>query len=181
MSSCNSDYIPKPRAYPKFTLPEKAYQHFNSPYCPFQFEYPVYADIVRDTVFFNELAPDQCWLNLRFNKLGSKLHLSYKPLGSYRLDKLLDDTHFLTFKHTIKAEYIDEQAINRSDGLRGLIYHIGGNAASSIQFYLTDSSNHFLRGALYFGSTPNADSLRPIIEFINADIQHMINTFQWTE
>jgi hypothetical protein len=37
-----------------------------------------------------------------------------------------------------------------------------GNAASSTQFYVTDSTTHFLRGVLYFYSAPNADSLKPV-------------------
>jgi hypothetical protein len=37
-----------------------------------------------------------------------------------------------------------------------------------------------MRGALYFDSTPNADSLRPVQDFLQKDIEHLINTFKWS-
>jgi gliding motility-associated lipoprotein GldD len=84
-------------------------------------------------------------------------------------------------KHITKANSIDEKIINNSnDRVFGLIYNISGSgAASTYQFYLTDSTSHFLRGALYFYFKPNNDSIAPVIDFIKQDINHLIKTFRW--
>jgi len=55
----------------------------------------------------------------------------------------------------------------------------GADAASTYQFYLTDSTSNFLRGALYFDLVPNNDSLSPVIDFLKADIEQMITSFRW--
>ncbi|PIV58809.1 MAG: gliding motility lipoprotein GldD, partial [Bacteroidetes bacterium CG02_land_8_20_14_3_00_31_25] len=52
-------------------------------------------------------------------------------------------------------------------------------AASNIQFYVTDSIRHFVRGALYFETKPNKDSLAPIINFIEQDVTHLVETLRW--
>ncbi|NOZ45910.1 MAG: gliding motility lipoprotein GldD, partial [Chlorobi bacterium] len=69
--------------------------------------------------------------------------------------------------------------INYDDNVYGILYDIKGNAASSINFFVTDSTQHFLRGALYFNSKPNKDSLAPVVDFIRKDIVHLMETFKW--
>jgi gliding motility-associated lipoprotein GldD len=61
----------------------------------------------------------------------------------------------------------------------GLIYDIEGNTASSLQFYVTDSTKHFIRGALYFNVRPNIDSVKIVLEFLKKDVLHLIQTLQW--
>ena len=85
----------------------------------------------------------------------------------------------LTFKHTIKADYIDERIITTPHQVSGMLYEVGGDAASNAQFFLTDSSQHFIRGSLYFNNPPNEDSLRPVIHFVKLDLFHLIETFRW--
>lgn len=179
--SCEEEvHTPKPRAYFRIELPEKNYTLFAPPDCPFSFEYPTYARIHRDTAFFDEDVSDQCWFNIDFESLGGVIHISYKPINRQQtLYKLREDAHKLTFKHTIRADYIDEQPISNAHGASGLLYDVGGNAASNVQFFLTDSIRHYLRGALYFSTTPNADSLSPVIKFVRQDMLHLINTFRW--
>lgn len=92
----------------------------------------------------------------------------------------LEDARTMVYKHTVKADAINEKAfINKEKKVYGVLYDIKGNAASSVQFYLTDSVTHFLRGALYFNAEPNKDSLAPAIKFIHQDIERLIETFQW--
>jgi len=179
--SCQEEvFTPKPRAYFRIDLPEKKYQLFQPSDCPFQFEFPVYAKVNRDTTFFEEKTEDRCWLNINFESLGGMIHISYKPITKEQsLFKLSEDAHKLTFKHTIRADYIDERLIRNSYGVAGTLYDVGGNAASNIQFFLTDSSTHYLRGALYFNTAPNADSLSPVVKFVREDMVHLIETFQW--
>ena len=180
LSSCSETFTPKPRSYFRLVLPEKAYNEYQSADCPFRFEYPAYAAIERDTTFFNEPTENSCWMNIDFKELGGKLHISYKEINAQNsLSKLLEDSHKLTFKHTRKAQYIDENILNNNHGATGVLYEIGGNAASNAQFFLTDSVKHYIRGSLYFSSTPNEDSLAPVIKFVKEDMMKMITSFRW--
>lgn len=167
---------PKPRAYFRIDFPEKKYVLYDST-CPFTFEMPVYSKMETDK---NERA-EPCWLNLNFPKFQGTLHLSYKPVNN-NVASYLEDTYTLAAKHQIKASGITEQLIVKDSArVYGLIYQIKGNAASSVQFFLTDSVHHFIRGALYFNVAPNIDSIAPVIEFIEKDIQQMISTFKWKD
>ncbi|HXH20007.1 MAG TPA: gliding motility lipoprotein GldD [Chitinophagales bacterium] len=180
ISGCSDEYTPKPRGYFRIELPEKSYRQYSSDECPFRFQYPVYAAIERDTMFFDEPAENPCWLNIDFKDLGGKIHLSYKEISEQNsLSKLLEDSHKLTFKHTSKAQYIDETSLKNEHGVSGILYEIGGNAASNAQFFLTDSLRHYIRGSLYFSATPNEDSLAPVIQFVKEDMIRMIESFEW--
>lgn len=171
---------PKPRGYFRIDLPEKKYQTFNDPGYPYTFEYPVYANIVKDTLFFDEKAENPWWINVDFPAFNGKIYMSYKEVGPRNtLDRLVNDAFKLTYKHTYKAESIEERDIHTSNHVHGLFYEVGGNAASAKQFYATDSGHHFLRGALYFYAPPNADSLAPLHRFLEEDMWHMVETLKW--
>jgi gliding motility-associated lipoprotein GldD len=165
---------PKPRSYFRISFPEKKYIKYDS-VCPFTFDIPAYSRMDRDRNY----GAEPCWLNLNFPSFNGTLHLSYKPVNG-NIKQYLEDTYSLAAKHQIKASGIEEHLISRdSSKVYGLIYEIKGNAASSIQFFLTDSTHHFLRGALYFNVAPNIDSIAPVLEFIKKDINQMISTFEW--
>jgi gliding motility-associated lipoprotein GldD len=84
--------------------------------------------------------------------------------------------------HITKADAINEQLINDSEKrIFGIFYDLKGNTASAVQFYVTDSTKHYLRGSLYFEAEPNADSLAPVIEFFREDVIHLIETLKWKE
>lgn len=179
-ATCNDNYTPKPIAYHKIDFPEKDYQPSEIKHCPFSFEYPTYTTIEKDSVFFNEKVENPCWMDIKFNNFKGVLHLSYKEIEQATdFAKYVDDAHKLTFKHTVKAESIDEYEIETPNKVGGIIYEVGGEAASSVQFFLTDTTAHFLRGALYFNNTPNADSIAPVVKFVRADMMHLIETFEW--
>lgn len=178
--SCNSDYTVKPRGYFKIDLPEKSYQVFNAPGYPYQFEYPAYGQIVKDSLFFDERTENPYWINIDFPKLGARIHLSYKNIGTNRFDSLVNDAYTLSYKqHTYKASAIDPQPFTTPLGVEGVFFTLKGNTATAHQFFATDTTKHFLRGALYFSATPNEDSLRPVTSFLRADLEHLINTLQW--
>ncbi len=178
--SCNEEYTPKPKGYFRISFPEHEYKIYSPEYCPFSFEYPVYANISRDTVFLDTLPENPCWMDINFPDLNGSIYLSYKEINKdHGLAKLIEDFHVLAFKHTVKASGIDESIINSENHVYGLYYNIEGNAASNIQFFATDSFNHFIRGSLYFNNAPNADSLAPVIHFVEKDIRHMIGTLKW--
>jgi gliding motility-associated lipoprotein GldD len=176
--SCGGDedetIAPKPRTYFRLTFPEKKYVPYNSA-CPFTFEMPAYSKISAD----KNAGAEPCWINLDFPSFNGTLHLSYKEVKG-NLAAYLEDTYTLVTKHQVKASGIEERLIsNDSSKVYGLLYNIGGNAASSVQFYITDSSKHFIRGALYFNAVPNTDSIQPVTDFIREDIYHMIESFSW--
>lgn len=177
--SCNSPYIPKPAGYFKINLPEKKYQQFNQPGYPYTFEYPTYARVVKDSTFFGDSTENPWWVNVEFPQFSARIYLSYKVIGEYKLDKLLNDAFDLTNKHTVKASYIDDSLMNVSDNVHGEFFKVEGDVATANQFFLTDSTHNFLRGALYFDATPNEDSLQPVNHFLVNDMKHLINTFHW--
>lgn len=178
--SCSDDedetYIPKPKGYFRIDFPEKKYKLYDS-ICPYKFEIPVYSFIDQD----KHLGAEPCWLNVNYPKFNAQLHLSYKVVNN-NLKTYLDDSRDFAIKHQIKATGLDETVIIRdSSEVYGLVYDISGNTASNIQFYLTDSTKHFLRGALYFNSIPNVDSLKIVVDFLRKDIIQMIKTFEWKD
>lgn len=175
-------YTPRPRAYPKVEYPQKAYQLFDESYCNFTFEYPRYAEIQQDTLFFGEKPAHPCWFDLFIPAFDSRLYCSYYPIegeGSY--EKLKSDAFELAAWHNKKANFIQEAPIKKEGNVNGFAFIIEGPAASPFQFYVTDSTKHFLRGALYFNTQARPDSLRPVYKFVEEDILHMIETFRWKE
>jgi gliding motility-associated lipoprotein GldD len=174
-SSCGQTYTPKPHAYFRIDFPEKEYVMLDSAHYPYRFEYPVYAKIKEDKGRIAEAY----WINIAFPGYNAKVHLSYKEIQD-NLTELIEDSRILAYKHTIKADAINERMfIDREDDVYGLLYDIKGNAASSVQFFISDSVQHFLRGALYFHARPNIDSLKPAVEFFRKDIMHLIETTHW--
>lgn len=173
--SCENSYTPKPRGYFRIDLPQKQYVVFDSTF-PYRFERPVYTTITNDPYSPNE----KYWINLNFTPFNATLHISYKKVKG-NLVTYLEDSHKLVSKHIPKADAIyDSLVIDRDRNIFGLIYKIeGAGAASPYQFFLTDSISNFVRGSLYFNTVPNNDSLEPVINFVTADIEHLINTFQW--
>ena len=177
--SCNSTFVPKPRGYFVIDLPKKEYKLFNQSGYPYTFEYPVYANIIKDTAFFGEITENPWWINVDFPKFNSRIYVSYKEIGKNKLDKLINDAFTLTNKHTSKAISIDDSLINTSNNVHGIFFKVGGNVATANQFFITDSVKNFLRGALYFDATPNEDSLGIVNDFLLQDMKHMISTFKW--
>ncbi|MEB0263776.1 MULTISPECIES: gliding motility lipoprotein GldD [unclassified Mucilaginibacter] len=172
----NADYSPKPRGYYRIVYPAKQYQPYTEG-CPFTFDYPKYSKVEPD----KSRGAKPCWQNIQFPQFNATLHLSYESITSKKeFNELIEDAHKLSFKHSVKATSIDEGVIAYPDRkVYGIYYTIDGNAASSAQFYLTDSTKHYLRGALYFNSEPRLDSIQPVLNFIKKDVDLMIKSFRW--
>ena len=180
--SCNSDYTVKPRGYFKIDFPEKKYQQFENPAYPYSFEYPVYGEIVKDSLFFEEETENPYWINIDFPRFNGRIHMSYKQVGKNHFDSLVNDAFTLSYKqHTYKASAIEPVPFTTPNNLSGVYFSLKGNTATANQFFATDSTRHFLRGALYFEAAPNEDSLRPVNDFLQKDLQHLINTLRWRD
>ncbi len=177
ISACDDDdalYSPKPKGYVRIDFPKKEYTLYDNN-CPYSFEIPTYAKPVYDL----RKDADPCWFNLQFPQFKATIHFSYKTVNN-NLTEYLNDSHDFATRHEIKATGIEQLPIMRDSArVYGLIFDIGGNTASSVQFYLTDSTKHFLRGALYFNSTPNIDSLKIVVDYIKQDIMHLVQTTRW--
>jgi gliding motility-associated lipoprotein GldD len=191
-------YTAKQKGYYKIEFPPHTYQSFDKPGFPYRFEYPVYAAITQDSTYFSDQPENPYWINIDFPQFHGKVYISYIEIGgksrfkkhlangSYvdsvgynTFDGLLASSYALTYKHTSKASSIDDSLFTTPNGVRGIYFKIGGNAATANQFLVTDSVKHFLRGALYFDATPNADSLGIVNQFLQQDMKHIINTLTW--
>lgn len=181
-SSCNNNYtVGKKKGYFKIDFPEKKYQLFDQPDYPYSFEYPVYAKIVKDTTFFEDKPENPWWINVDIPQFAGRIYISYKVITSRnKLDSLVGDAFKMVYKqHTTISTGITDSVMKTPNGVEGIYFSLAGNTATANQFFLTDSTKHFLRGALYFNATPNADSLEIVNDFLKQDIKHLINTLKW--
>ena len=179
--SCNSNYtIGKKKGYFKIDFPEKKYQLFDWPGYPYTFEYPVYASVIKDSTFFGDKAEDW-WINIDLPRFEGRIYISYKEIGSRnKLDSLVNDAFKMAYKkHADISTGIVDSLMTTPHKVEGIYFNLAGNTATANQFFLTDSTKHFLRGALYFNATPNADSLLIVNDFLKKDLQHLINTLRW--
>lgn len=180
LAACTSETvnIPKPKGYFRIKFPQKAYQTYRGG-CPFTFDYPVYAQMAVD----EDRNAKPCWNNLNFDQFNAQLHLTYYGVFSEKnYNEMTESARTLAMKHTIKANAIDQKLISYPERkVYGIYYAIEGNTASAVQFFLTDSAKHYLRGALYFNERPQYDSIQPVIKFIKKDIDRMIETFKWKD
>jgi gliding motility-associated lipoprotein GldD len=197
--SCNSNYTSRKKGYYKIDFPQRKYVSFQKEGFPYTFEYPVYANVIKDSTYFDSNPENPYWINIDFPQFGGRLFLSYKIIGgnavykikqangSYKdslgtnvFDNMVSDAFNLTNKNQAVTNSIKDSIMHTPNGVTGIFFRVGGNAATAKQFFLSDTSKNFIRGALYFDVTPNVDSLRPVQDFLQVDIDHMINTFKWT-
>ncbi len=198
MMACNSPYTSKKEGFFKISLPQKSYLLFDEPGFPYSFEYPAYAKIIKDSTYFDANPENDYWRNIDFVDLNAKIFLSYKAIGGKALykikqpngtykdsfginvyDKMINDAFKLTSKNEDVATYKKDSLFKTANNIAGLLFKLGGNAATQRQFFMTDTTKNFIRGALYFYAPPNADSVKPVVDFIQQDIDHMITTFKW--
>jgi gliding motility-associated lipoprotein GldD len=174
--ACSRDYQPKPKGYNRLTLPPLEYQ-LSPDSLPYQFEYSTHARLLRDSSWFSE----KHWVEIYYPDLKANIHITYKKLNNREdfLKELLDDSYNLTSKQQIKASGIDELITVTPSGKTAVIAEIAGEVPSQFQFTMTDSTRNFLRGALYFNTRVQNDSLAPAIDFMKKETLHFINTLQW--
>jgi len=199
LTACNSTYTSKKTGYYKIDFPERKYTSFQQEGYPYNFEYPVYARVVKDSTYFDKDTQNPYWINIDFPRFGARIFLSYKAVGgksTYKVkqangtykdslginvfDYMVKDAFELTNKNEPVASSMDDSLFHTSNGVTGVFFRVGGNAATARQFFMSDTTKNFFRGALYFDVTPNADSLRPVLDFLQKDLDHLINTFKWT-
>lgn len=180
LQACNSPYPHRKKGYFNIEFPEKQYQTFDKPGYPYTFEYPVYSTVIKDSTFFGDKAEDW-WINIDVPQFGGRVYISYKKITNrYQIDTLVEDAYKMARKqHITISTGIDDSLMKTPNGAEGMYYSLQGNTATANQFFLTDSTHHFLRGALYFNANPNADSLGIVNNFLKQDLFHLINTLKW--
>jgi gliding motility-associated lipoprotein GldD len=181
--SCREVAVPKPKGYFRIDLPSHDYVTFNHDPggkndLPLTFEYPSYGKISYQTD--SEREPG--WFNIDFGSYDARIYLTYKDIKN-NLDTLLEQTYKMNFQnHITKADAINEELISDPERrVYGILYDLKGNTATSVQFFVTDSTRHFFRGSLYFFAEPNPDSLAPVTDFFREDILHIIETLKWKD
>ncbi len=198
LTSCNATYTSKKKGYFKINFPERKYVQFQQPGFPYTFQYPAYANVVKDSTYFDSNPENPYWINIDFPQFGGRIFLSYKIIGGKALykikqqdgkykdslginvfDNMVNDAFNLTNKNEAITSSIKDSIMHTPNGVTGVFFKVGGNAATAKQFFLSDTTKNFIRGALYFDVTPNADSLMPVQNFLQTDIEYMINSFKW--
>ncbi len=167
--------MPKPRGYFRIDLPEKSYTPYQS-LCAAWMEVPSYSKV---EVITNKNSRDSCWFNIFYPRLQARIHCTYLPIDR-NFEKLITEAYNFAVSHEVKATALKRTLVEDSTrNVFGIIYDIEGEAASQIQFFLTDSTTHFFRGSLYFFNPPNPDSVAPVLSFIKEDILHLTQTLRW--
>jgi gliding motility-associated lipoprotein GldD len=174
LMSCHN-YTPRPYGYFRIDLPQHAYRAFDKGY-PYSFDMSTFA---ADSVV--RAKSEEYWINIYYPKLNGCIYLSYKPIHN-NLQTIAEDCRTFVYKHTIMAESITERRFeNKKAKVYGILYDIKGDAASPLQFMMTDSIHHVLRGALYFNNIPNKDSIAPVLNYVRKDVLKMIETLHWNK
>jgi gliding motility-associated lipoprotein GldD len=178
-TACNSRFTPKETGYPAVSFPKKVYLAGAVTGLPYAFDIPSYAVVDKKVSSMGLDQSKDGWMNLQFPALNATLYISYNAVQKDQLDVLVRDAYNFANNHSNKASFIEDSAFENPIGLQGVFFHLGGDVASPYQFFITDSSRHFFRAALYFDTTPNADSLAPVIDFLYQDLKQLVNTFHW--
>ena len=173
--SCDKTWLPKPPGYNRIDLPKHDYQKLESGY-PYLLDYSKYSKVEADSFNLQE----EAWINLNYPDFGAKVHLTYKKIDdNTSFKRLSSDAFKLTAKHQIKAYGIEEAVLITPNGYSAVVAELSGEVPTQFQFFVTDSTTHFLRGAVYFNTAMKNDSLAPVIEYLKIDMTHLMNTLKF--
>ena len=172
----SQDFVPKPKGYNRIDLPVASYSQITENH-PFSFQYSNQAVLKPDTVRWAE----PHWMYVYYPAYKAVIQLTYKPLNNdkTKLAKLIDDAHKLAAKHNAKAYSIQDLILKTPSGKTAMLMELEGEVPTYLQFYTTDSTKHYLRGALYFNTALKSDSLAPVIEYLKKDVIKLLNTLEW--
>jgi gliding motility-associated lipoprotein GldD len=167
--SCNDTVLPKPTAYLSLEYPKKKYKKLS-------IQRPYSFDVLKSTTIIDE---KNNWIKITYPNLKASIDITYRPVQN-NLKELLTEAEKLVFKHAVKAEQIiPKDFVNSKKRTFGTLYEITGNAASHLQFHVTDSTDNFIKGSLYFYVKPNYDSILPAVSYIKEDVLRLVETLEW--
>ncbi|SCY76728.1 gliding motility lipoprotein GldD [Flavobacterium caeni] len=169
VSGCKDEVLPKPSSQLRLDYPEAQYARFENQ-CPFAFDMNANAVIQQKS---------GCDFEINYPKMKATVYITYKPVQN-NLNVLLRDAQKLTYEHVIKADDITEQPfLNHDERVFGMFYQVNGNAATNAQFYVTDSTRHFIDCSVYFYAKPNFDSIMPAASYVKNDMQRLMESLKW--
>ena len=175
--SCSSkDFLPKPKGYNRTDLPDHDFQALADSF-PYMFEYSKHAIILKDSSWITE----RYWIDVYYPELDATIQLTYKPIKNRvkLMQEYYSDSYKLTSQHNVKAYSIEEKVLELPNGDFASFTELEGEVPTQLQFHVSDSSQHFLRGALYFKTATKNDSLAPVIRWVKEDALHMLKTLKW--
>jgi len=174
LSGCGKSSIPRPYGYFRVDLPKHAYRTIDTLGLPYRFDLPKNAKIISRAT-----PSEKYWIDIYYPNLNASIYCSFKPVKGNLID-LLEETRKIVYKHSVRADGIGEKVFAHPEkNVHGILYDLTGNTASSVQFVLTDSTQHFFRGALYFNNVPNKDSIAPMSNYIREDVIRIMESFEW--
>lgn len=168
--SCGKKPLPKPVGELRLEYPAPRYNLFESG-CGYSFEFSDFATVTP--------AKKPCWFYITYPEMKAKVFITYFPIKN---DFLLHvkEAEKMVYEHTIKASSIETKSFSYPEKkVYGNFYELKGQTASNIQFYVTDSTKHFVTANLYFNTRPKPDSLAPAVDYVKRDLRHLIDTFEW--
>ena len=168
--------LPRPKGFPLMDIPTHEYRSLEKGH-PFTFEVSRMAKVRKDTFALAE----PHWMYIYYPRWDAFIQLTYKSVDGdrKRLDKMIRDSYILASKHQMKANRIEDAILTTKDGRKATIIELEGEVATPFQFFATDSTSHFLRGAVYLNTSMKNDSLAPVIRYIKQDAIHLIQTLKW--
>ncbi|MEE2616583.1 MAG: gliding motility lipoprotein GldD [Bacteroidota bacterium] len=174
---CENYFLPKQSAYLRLDYPKPEYKLINDKDFPFFFEANTRLSEISD-IDINLRSID---FIINYNQLNAQINFQYKNVNSSEKLK----AYILDLKSTIETHSMMANSVKIKDyslkekNIFGRIFDLSGNVASPYQFYLTDSINNIISGLVYFNIKPNYDSILPAINYIENDIIHLIESFDW--
>lgn len=174
--SCEKSYSPKPKGYNRIDLPTPTYEWIKDEH-PYTFQHNKASIVFDDT--FNLYEPH--WVHVYYPDFQANIQITYKNVkqDKKKFQELVNDALKLANRHQIKAYAIEESMIRTPSGKAACVIELTGDVPSHFQFYITDTTENFLRGALYFPVANKNDSLAPVIEYVKKDVIHLLNTLDW--
>lgn len=178
IAACEPNYLPKPAGYNRIDLPPHEFSKLADGY-PYTLDYSEFSQVEKDSFNLQE----EAWINLNYTDFGAKVHLTYKKIDGENIDfkSLSQDAFKLTAKHQKMAYGIEEAILITPQGYTGVVAELEGEVPTQFQFFVTDSTSNFLRGALYFNTAMKNDSLAPVIEYIKVDLAHLMNSVKFLD
>ena len=143
----------------------------------YKFQYSDHCVLTRD----DSKNAERFWVNLTYPQFDAIVQITNKSLVDPRNQPqvLLNEAFELAMKHNVKAYGIEESLIKIPNGQVASVTELEGEVPTQFQFFTSDSTHHFFRGALYFNTATKNDSLAPVIEYIKTDMIHLLNSFEW--
>jgi gliding motility-associated lipoprotein GldD len=174
---CENYFLPKQSAYLRLDYPKPEYKLIDDKDFPFFFE----ANTILSEISDIDINPESIDFIINYNQLNAQINFQYKNVNSN--EKL--NAYILDLKMTIETHSKMANSVKIKDyslkekNIFGRIFDLSGDVASPYQFYLTDSTNNIISGLVYFNIKPNYDSILPAINYIENDIIHLIESFDW--